>query len=194
MSKTISRALLSAGLALAVVIFGSWYSGEAVGQTLCQVVSLNPTSFSAGGTTTATLTTNGTVDLSGVTPAELGINPASGIITIAITQQSAQRLTFSVAIDPSATTGARTFVVKDSSGHELVALDVAITAGPVVCNPPCHAGQVCEHGTCVATSVCDPPCDPEIQVCRNGRCVAPTCTPPCRPPLVCTTHGCGIIQ
>lgn len=180
MLRAISKALLRAAFALAIVF--SWSPASSIGQTLCAVVSATPNSFSAGTSPAVTLNTNGTIDLSIVTSAQLGMRPNTGISNIKITQQSAQTLTFSADIASSATPGVRTLFVNDPNGHEVVALDVTIKAFVPPPPPP---------------PVCTPPCDPETQVCEAGRCVArapPTCTPRCRPPAVCTPEGCRVPQ
>ena len=96
-------------------IFCSWPLGSSIGQTLGAAVSVTPDVVAAGTSPTMTLFANGTIDLSIVTPAQLGLRPDSGISNFKIIQQFAQTLIFSVDIASSATPGVRTLFVNDQA-------------------------------------------------------------------------------
>jgi hypothetical protein len=103
------------------------------------------------------LITNGTIDLGNVTSCEkncgaqqFGIKPNVSISNYKIIDQTAQELVFTMDIPSSAQPGIWTLFVNDASGHEVVALNVQMTAPPPTGVRNLPPGTGCINGQCVS--------------------------------------------
>lgn len=74
-------------------------------------LGISPLVVSAGSLCTLTITSSGDFDLSGVGAAQVGINPATGISNLTVSNQSPSRLTLSFKVASDVPTGTRLLTI-----------------------------------------------------------------------------------
>lgn len=144
-------------------------------------ITISPNIVDTGKTNTVDLSVPGFFDLSQVDLSHIGMRPNQGVSNVRINNATAQHMSLSFDLSPDTATGTRTLFVNNSSGANVIALDLVVKIGSDICRPACTSPARCVNNACV-TPVTPPPSPP------------PRCIPACVSPRQCIDGRCQIPQ
>jgi len=145
-------------------------------------VTASPSVVDTGKTNTVDISVPGSFDLSQVDLSHVGIRPNQGVSNVRIDSATAQHMSLSFDLSSDAATGTRTLFVNNSSGSNVIALDILLKLGSNICQPACTSPAQCVNNVCATPHPPPPPPPP------------PRCTPACVPPRQCINGTCQLPQ
>jgi hypothetical protein len=154
-------------------------------------ISVTPKSVMAGKSAVLTIKSNGFLDLSQVPPAQISINPGTGVSNIRFSNATPQSVTLSFDLASTAAAGERALVITADDVTISTRL-VVQSAPPAACSPSnCHPPRRCEDGSCVRPACSRENCLPPRSCNDFGVCARPeVCSPACRPGQECKNQIC----
>jgi len=142
LNLSFALAICAPGGTRTLTILGAATTFQVTAGPNAPLITISPTQFTAGTSTSLTATNTGCFSLAGVATGQVSISPSTGITNMIVTNATANQLNVSFTIATNAPTGGRTLTITANNAAAAASFNISAPTTPP---PTCpNGGRCCE--------------------------------------------------